>query len=128
MDEVVDTLPGPLRRANKAPTFGASNMDKKYLRVMRKRKQDLEDGEKYLLKLSENTSGMFILPETPDEMRRKAGLVSKIIDSNYVVTYTPKRPLSEARNGEVRTIEVSSRRAGLQVTARRKLVIENPGN
>jgi hypothetical protein len=58
-------------------------------------------------------------------MLAKTSLVAQVIDSNYVITYTPKRPLSEAKAGEVRTIEVTSKNPGLQVLARRKLAVEN---
>ena len=125
-DEVIAGLPEPIRTVNRSPKIGPTiNMDKKFLRVMRKRKQDLVDGEKYLLNLTENTSGMFILPQTLEEMREKTSLIAQIIDSNYVVNYTPKRPLSESKNGETRTIEISSRKAGLRVLAKRKLIVEN---
>ena len=79
---------------------------------MKKRAVELQKGESFLLTLAENTSGMFILPETADEMELKAANIAKIIDSNYVVTYTPKRPLSESLAGEERIIEVSSRKPG----------------
>jgi VWFA-related protein len=123
-DEVVEGLPESLKRMNKAPKFGAINTDRKFLRVMKKRKRDLEESGKFLLRLSENTSGMYILPESISEMITKAGLIARIIDSNYVVTYTPKRPLSESPDGETRTVEVSSKRPGLRVAARRKLIVE----
>ena len=124
-DEVIAGLPEALRRVNKAPKFRAVNLDKKFLRVMRKRNQDLIDGEKFLLNLTENTSGMFLLPDTKEEMLEKTSLIARIIDSNYVVNYTPKRPLSESKNGEIRTIEVTSRKTGLQVLAKRKLLVIN---
>jgi len=127
-DEVVAGLPEGLRRVNRAPKFGAVNLDKKFLRVMRKRNQDLIDSEKYLLNLTENTSGMFLLPETKEEMLEKTSVIARIIDSNYVVNYTPKRPLSESKNGEIRTIEVISRKTGLQVLAKRKLLVQNEKN
>ena len=76
-------------------------------------------------RLAQDTSGQFVLPETPDEMIAKTSLVASVIDSNYVITYTPKRPLSEAKPGEVRNIEVSSKRPGLRVQSRRKLIVEN---
>ncbi len=123
--EVIEGLPEALRTVNKAPKFGAINTDKKFLRVMKKREQDLVEGGKFLLELSENTSGMYILPDSTDEMIDKARLIANIIDSNYVVTYTPSRPLRESRDGEIRTVEVSSRRTGLNVAARRKIIVRN---
>ncbi|MCB1023998.1 MAG: VWA domain-containing protein [Acidobacteria bacterium] len=127
-DEVIAGLPNGVRETAKATKIMTINTDKEFLRVMRKRMQDLEDSGKFLLELSENTSGMYILPETKEEMTEKAKLIGKIIDSNYVVTYTPKRPLSESPDGEVRTVEVSSRRPGLRVSAKRKILVENEVN
>ncbi len=126
--EVIAGLPNGVRETANATTIMSINTDRKFLRVMRKRQQDLEEGGKFLLELSENTSGMFIAPESPDEMILKAALVARIIDSNYVVTYTPKRPLSESPDGEIRTVEVSSRKEGLRVSARRKIIVEKEGN
>ncbi len=58
-------------------------------------------------------------------MLAKTALVAGTIDSSYVVTYVPKRPLAESKAGEERNIEVTSRRPDLLVQARRKLVVEN---
>jgi hypothetical protein len=121
--EVVEQLPNGVKDMAQAPRIASINTDKKFIDTMKKRQKALEDGEKYLLNLTESTSGMFILPDDTDEMIEKTGLVAKVIDSNYVVTYTPKRPLSESEKGEIRNIEVSSRKPGLQVLAKRKLFV-----
>ena len=71
--------------------------------------------------LATNTNGEFIVPESLDEMVEKAPLVACMIDSSYVVTYTPKFPVSE--HGGERDIMVTSKRPGLVVEARRKLVV-----
>ena len=55
----------------------------------------------------------------PDEMVQKSALVAQMIDSGYVVTYIPKRPLSEVRGTQERTIDVTSKRPGLMVQAKR---------
>ncbi|HEY3040157.1 MAG TPA: hypothetical protein VGJ66_15570 [Pyrinomonadaceae bacterium] len=47
---------------------------------------------------------------------------SQEIDSQYVVTYTPKRPLALATEEEYRRLKVASGRGGLQVHARRGYV------
>lgn len=122
--EVVATLPQSIQDMNNAPRIASVNTDRKFIKTMKQRKTALENGEKYLLKLTEDTSGLFLLPETKEEMVEKVNMIAKVIDSNYVVTYTPRRPLNESEAGEVRTIEISSKRKGLQVLARRKLVIE----
>lgn len=121
--EVIDTLPNGVRDTANAPRFGSVSTDRKFIKTMKQRKKALEDAEKYLLSLTESTSGLFILPDEKEEMIEKTALVAKVIDSNYVVTYVPKRALSESKPGEIRTIEVSSRKQGLQVLAKRKLVV-----
>lgn len=121
--EVVEQLPNGIKDMAQAPRIASINTDKKFIDTMKKRQTALEESEKYLLNLTESTSGLFILPDDTDEMIEKTELLAKVIDSNYVVTYTPKRPLNESEKGEIRNIEVSSRRSGLQVLAKRKLVV-----
>ncbi|MDQ3130997.1 MAG: VWA domain-containing protein [Acidobacteriota bacterium] len=122
--EIAATLPNGVRDIATAPKIGPTiNLDRAMLKKMRERKQDLITSEKALSNLAENTNGEFILPETKEEMLEKSALVARIIDSSYVVTYVPKRPLSESRTSEERNIEVSSKRSGLQIQARRKLII-----
>lgn len=124
-DEVAAQLPNGIRQTVTAPKIGPTiNMDRAMLRKMNDRKLQLKESEEYLATLADNTSGQFVLPETNEEMIEKTALVARVIDSNYVITYTPKRPLSESKSGEIRSIEVSSKRPGLQVQARRKLIIE----
>ena len=122
--EIAATLPNGVRDLATAPKIGPTiNLDREMLKKLRERKQDLASSESALSALAENTNGEFILPETRDEMLEKSALIARIIDSSYVVTYIPKRALSEARTGEERNIEVSSKRDGLQVQARRKLIV-----
>jgi hypothetical protein len=47
-----------------------------------------------------------------------------MIDSSYVVTYMPKISVAETRGIAERNIEVTSKRPGLIVQARRKLLIQ----
>jgi len=122
--EIAATLPNGVRDLANAIKIGPTiNLDRAMLKKLRERKQDLVISEKALSDLAENTNGEFILPETKEEMLEKSALVARIIDSSYVVTYVPKRALSEARTSEERNIEVSSKRAGLQVQAKRKLIV-----
>ena len=121
--EVVATMPNGVRDLMNAPRLGSITTDREFLRKMKERDNALIESEKYLTELSKDTGGEMILPASNEEMLEKTALVAAIIDSSYVVTYTPKRALSESKTGEVRNIEVSSRRPDLQVQARRKLVV-----
>ncbi len=123
----IGAIPPPLQKGDgnnvNKTTILTINTDKGFLRVMRERRDSLVESQKYLSDLAADTSGMFILPATMQEMIDKTKIVARVIDSNYVLTYTPKRPLSESPDGEIREIVVTSKRPGLQVESRRKLVI-----
>lgn len=122
--EIAATLPNGTRDTATAPKIGPTiNLDRTLIRRMKARKLDLETSQEQLDKLAENTNGEFILPSNVDEMVEKAALVARMIDASYVVTYTPKIAVFETRGIAERKIEVTSRRAGLVVQARRKLVV-----
>ncbi len=122
-DEVKAGLPNGVRQAATAPKFKTVSVDPKMRQVLRDRKNALVESEKYLTALSKDSNGYLLLPESNDEMLEKASNIAGIIDSSYVLTYVPKRALSESPTGETRSIEVTSRRPNLRVQANRKLVI-----
>jgi hypothetical protein len=122
-DEVAAQLPNGVRDVATAPKMKTINLDRTLLRRLRARKADLETSQEQLEKVAEATNGEFILPDSLDEMVDKAPLVARMIDSAYVVTYMPKIPVIETRGIAERNIEVTSKREGLIVQAKRKLVI-----
>jgi hypothetical protein len=122
-EEVIIALPKDIQTIMRQPRLGSINTDREFIRKMKERVKSLEQSEKYLATLSADTNGEFILPTTKEEMLEKTALVARFVDSNYVITYTPKRALKDSPTGEVRSIEVSSRRPDLQVVARRKLLV-----
>jgi hypothetical protein len=122
-DEVSAQLPNGVRDVATAPKFKTINVDRSMLRKLKARQADLEASEKTLENIAENSNGEFILPDSIDEMVEKAPLVSKMIDASYVVTYTPKEALHGGKGEKERDIEVTSKRPGLIVQARRKLIV-----
>jgi hypothetical protein len=54
----------------------------------------------------------------------KTAYVAKLIDASYAVTYIPKVPIASGKRAVERKIEVTSKRPGLQVIARRRLFID----
>lgn len=112
------------------PTFPVAtvNLDREMIRKRREQIARLKTSEQFLSTIAQDTNGEIFLPETDEEMVAKTAQIAKNIDSQYVVTYTPKNPLDEAPNGEVRLIEVTSRRANLDVQGRRKLLVVNDKN
>lgn len=120
--EIAAQLPNGVRDQAQAPKVGPTiNVDRKQLKILRNRKADLEDAEAQLEKLSENTNGEMINPGSLDEMITRSAEVAKLIDAVYVVTYIPKIPFEE-KGGE-RSISVTSKRDGLIVQSRRKLIV-----
>lgn len=120
--EVVQGLPPGVRDTAQMPKVGPTiNVDRKYLKTMRARQAALEAAEEQLSKVAENTNGEIIIPTSLDEMVDRTALLAKMIDSSYVVTYTPKVALID--NSNERTIDVTSKRAGLIVQGRRKFIL-----
>jgi len=121
-----DLPPGadpPVRGTTTTYPVMTVNLDRAMIRKIRERGENLARSETALTELSENTNGLLILPESRAEMIEKTELLARNIDANYVVTYIPKRALSDVRTTEERSIEVTSRRAGLEVLAKRKLIV-----
>ena len=124
--EVIATLPEANRRVASTPNSVSVSTDREFLKTMNRRKSDLEKAEDFLRTLSVDTSGIYLQPDTYDEIADKIYLISNAIESNYVVTYIPRRALAESKPGETRSIEVNSKRQGLFVASKRKLVISQP--
>jgi Mg-chelatase subunit ChlD len=125
-DEVVTTLPNGVNTPKSQTRVGPTiNMDRSMIRTLKARKADLQKSQEQLEKVAEATNGEFILPDSVDDMIDKAPLVAKMIDASYVVTYLPKIPINDRKGIIERNIEVTSKRAGLVVQAKRKLVIDN---
>lgn len=94
--------------------------------AMRKRrdvyKEATEQSEVWLRSLAEETGGLAFVPRSVKEMAPQADEIAREIDSQYVVTYTPKRPLAEATVEEYRRLNVAAGVIGLHVRARRGYV------
>jgi len=121
-DEVRATLPNGVKDPGVqiGPTI---NLDRAMIKKIQAHQDDLVKAQQQLEQVSENTNGEFLVPQTTDEMEDKAPLVARMIDSSYVVTYIPKVPVVATRGVAERNIQVTSKRAGLVVQSRRKLLI-----
>ena len=85
-------------------------------------KEATQESEQWLSSLADETGGIMLLPETVADMIQRSEEIAREIDSQYVVTYTPKRPLALATAEEYRRLKVAPGRGGLQVHARRGYV------
>lgn len=95
--------------------------------AMRKRQKAYEvevmKSQDVLTEMAEETGGQIFLPKTSTDMVEQARVVAREVGAEYVVTYRPKRPLSAAKQGEYRKVEVASRRVGLSLRSRRGYVV-----
>ncbi|MGB7923389.1 MAG: VWA domain-containing protein [Pyrinomonadaceae bacterium] len=129
-DEIIMTMPRTKMPGEPGPDFkqileakGGTVIDiDRWLRGRKGIRKELEKSEEELAALVAETGGSLWLPLSADEMMKEAGEVAREIDSQYVMTYKPQRPLASAKAGEYRRVDVISRRAGLRLRARRGYV------
>lgn len=94
--------------------------------LRRRRKEaerEMKRGETRLKSLADETGGRILTPDSTDGLIAEGAGVAREIDSQYVVTYRPKRPLRGASPTEYRKIYVGARRVGLSLRARRGYVV-----
>ncbi len=114
------TMPdGSINRTS--PTFNIMTIDtdRAMRRWYKKYADETKANERRLTQLADETGGQLLLPQSADELLAQADAVARDIGAQYVVTYTPKRPLAQAAPGEYRRIEVAPRRTGVRLRTRR---------
>ncbi|HBB98212.1 MAG TPA: hypothetical protein DC054_22740 [Blastocatellia bacterium] len=118
------TLPPGTTRT---PTFKIGSIDTDV--AMRRKRKEYEratvESEKQLTEIAEESGGRMFLPANANELLTQADSIARDIGSQYVVTYRPTRPLSAAKPGEYRKVEVASRRVGLYLRSRHGYVVPN---
>jgi VWFA-related protein len=82
----------------------------------------MKEGERWLRQFAFETGGMLFVPPSVEAMRLNVEEIAGNIDSQYVVTYKPKRAFASGTEGEYRRIEIAARRGGLVVSSRRGYV------
>ncbi|HEY3027467.1 MAG TPA: VWA domain-containing protein [Pyrinomonadaceae bacterium] len=107
-------------------TLGTIDTDRKMRRWFKDYANATVASEQRLTSLVAESGGSIFLPQSTDDMLKQSDEVAREIGAQYVVTYRPRRPLSEAKPGEYRRIEVASRRVGLLLRARRGYVATPP--
>jgi VWFA-related protein len=112
------TLPPGTTRT---PSFKIGSIDTDV--AMRRKRKEYErathDSEKQLTTIAEESGGRIFLPVNSAELMTQADSVARDIGSQYVLTYLPTHPLSQAKPGEYRKVEVASRRVGLYLRSRK---------
>jgi VWFA-related protein len=128
-DPITSTDPTQPPGTTRSPSFGVSvRFDPAMRRLRKAYENDVKKSQQVLSDVAAETGGKMLLPITSEQMVAQAGAVAQAIGSEYVVTYRPRRPLAEAAPGEYRKVEVTSRRVGLSLHARRGYVVPTPQN
>lgn len=117
------SLPQPIQDLMNLPRLGSITIDPAMIRARKQRKEALKLSQEQLNTLAIESGGEMIIPASLQEMTQQAAEVADTINSQYVITYVPKRALADADAGEVREIGVIPRRVGLVVQARRKFTV-----
>jgi VWFA-related protein len=107
----------------KKRTFTVIRLTIELDREMRRRREEyrqaIEKSGRWLSVLAEETGGLMLMPVSTKEIINQGEAVARRIGAQYIISYTPKRPLALASRGEYRRVNVISRRVGLYVKARR---------
>jgi len=126
-DPITATDPTLAPGQSRSPSFGISvRFDPAMRRLRKAYEADVRKSQQVLQNVADETGGRLMLPLNNQEMIAQASEVARAIGAEYVVTYRPKRPLAEATPGEYRRIQVTSRRVGLSLHARRGYVVPTP--
>lgn len=118
------TMPPTESRGGMSPLPGAGviSFDPQMKRVRKAYDRAIQRSEQQMKILTAETGGRIYLPLTDEDMIAEGADVAREIGTQYVVTYTPKRPLALSPPDEYRRITVTPRRGGLVLRARRGYV------
>ncbi|HZG53048.1 MAG TPA: VWA domain-containing protein [Pyrinomonadaceae bacterium] len=118
------TMPPTMNRGGAiGPSTGAVISFDPAMRRMRKAyERAMKRGEETMKTLAADTGGRLWIPLSMEDLALQGSEVAREIGTQYVVTYTPTRPLASSPPTESRHVTVLPRRGGLQVRTRRVYV------
>ena len=114
--------PGVTHQRTASGSGGAINFDPAMRRLRKRYESAQKRGEQQMKTLTVETGGRILLPATDEELIAQGEEVAREIGTQYVVTYSPKRPLADAPATEYRRLTVTPRRNGLELRSRRGYV------
>jgi VWFA-related protein len=104
------------------PGAGSIEFDPQMRRIRKAYDRAMQRGEQQMKTLTAETGGRIYLPSTDEELAASGTDVAREIGTEYVLTYSPKRPLAESPPDEYRRLSVVARRGGLTLRSRRGYV------
>lgn len=112
-----------LKTANEAQRIVIVTLDNERVRFIRARRESWRESETRMRELAEDTGGVFHAPEEPVTMLEFAFEVAGAIGSQYVVTYSPTKPVADLPRGETRKVRVGTHCDGVEIRSRQKLIL-----
>jgi VWFA-related protein len=123
-DPITATDPTLPPGTTRSPSFGVSvRFDPAMKRQRKAYEAEIKKSQQVLTSVAEEMGGRIFLPLNSEEMLAQAREAAGEIGSEYVITYRPKRPLSNSKAGEYRRLEVAPRKQGLTLRSRRGYVV-----
>lgn len=128
-DEMLKSLPVAeevrrfLKTQNESQHIVVVSLDKERIKFIHGKRDAWRTSETLLRELAEDTGGVFHTPEEPTTMLEFAVEVARAIGSQYVVTYSPTKPVSESPGVEIRKVRVGSHCDGVEIRSRQKLIL-----
>ncbi|HEY0100045.1 MAG TPA: VWA domain-containing protein [Pyrinomonadaceae bacterium] len=118
------TMPPTMNRGGAVgPSTGAViTFDPAMKRLRKAYERAMKRGEESMKTLAADTGGRLWIPLSMEDLALQGSEVAREIGTQYVVTYTPRRPLAESDATETRRVVVLPRRNGLQLRTRRVYV------
>jgi hypothetical protein len=104
------------------PGAGTVTFDPQMKRIRKAYERAMQRGEQQMKTLTAETGGRIYLPATDEELVAEGADVAREIGTEYVLTYSPKRPLAESPPDEYRRLQIVPRRSGLTLRSRRGYV------
>ena len=133
-DANVRAIPGPtnpklrekqiefLKSGNEAQRLVIIDLDRPRIRFIRGKVEALRESETKMQQLADDTGGLFQAPEELVTMWTFAAEIANSVDSQYVITYVPTKPIGDLAPGETRKVRVSTHCDGVQIRSRQKIV------
>lgn len=127
VDEVFDSsvpesLKPILKSVRRAPRILTLDLDIERMRKIKAHQKALKESESRLVRLSDETGGGSYLPSNLVDFIESGDSIAQRINAQYIVTYSPKKPIVNSQDAKERRVQVVGRRVGLYVTAKRNIV------
>jgi VWFA-related protein len=115
------TMPSTMNRGGAAgpAVGGVVTFDPAMARLRKAYERAMKRGEETMRTLAADTGGRLWIPLSTEDLALQGSEVAREIGTQYVVTYSPTRPLASSSATETRRVTVLPRRGGLQVRTRR---------